>query len=260
MSSEIFKFIKNVPIGSLEKYFEGVFNDLIEEVKWDLDDKSVKKSLLNIAESVTGEKLAALISHAERINALTDELGQNILKHSVRDDELEEYYQLENEFDRALWMYLKDADRFLQVEDCWYTDTRRQGRMWEAFVGPVNLKISSDGDHLKSFKDKLMELFRAVGNIKIDVYERKRSEGEDEEVDVIQVMVYREDLPITQREFENNNLISKIVKPVKEVASLMSQRTGILKLLRKARSIEKLLQKFSLKLCFSHPLKATIFP
>lgn len=60
MSSEIFKFIKNVPIGSLEKYFEGVFNDLIEEVKWDLDDKSVKKSLLNIAESVTGEKLAAL--------------------------------------------------------------------------------------------------------------------------------------------------------------------------------------------------------
>ena len=239
MSSEISKFIKNIPVESLKIYFTSVHNVLAEEVDWASDIKSVKKSLLSKAEGVTGDMLAVFMSDSERVNALTDELGQNILKHFVRDDELDEYYQLENEFDRVLWMYLKDAGRFLQAEDCWYTDTKRQGRMWEAFVGPEDLKISNDEDHLASFKNKLMERFRAVGNIKVDVYERTRSENEGVEVEVIQIMVYREDLPSTQLAFENENLISKIVRPVKEVALTYEPKNGHIEIIAEGKEHRK---------------------
>jgi len=80
MSSETSKLIKNTPAKSLRKYFEGFHSDLVETVKLDSDEKSVKKSLLDIAEGVAGEKFALLNSDLERINALTDELGQSIIK------------------------------------------------------------------------------------------------------------------------------------------------------------------------------------
>ena len=65
MSSEISRFIKNTPTKSLKKYFKGVHSVLVEEVKWDSGEKSIKKSLLDIGERVTGEKLALLNSRSE---------------------------------------------------------------------------------------------------------------------------------------------------------------------------------------------------
>jgi len=260
MSSEISKFIKNIPIESLKKYFDSVHNDLVEEVDWGSDDKSVRKSLLSLSEGVTGEKLALLTSDAERVNALTDELGQSILKHFVRDDELKKYYQLKNEFDRVLWMYLKDTDRFLQVEDCWFTDTRRQGRMWEAFVGPEGLKISEDGDNLSSFKNKLMELFRAVGQIKVNVYERTRSEGENNEIEIIQIMVYREDLAITQLAFENEDLVSKIVRPVQEVALTYEPKRGYIEIIAEGKESRKAITKIFSETLLQSPVEGENIP
>ena len=54
-----------------------------------------------------------------------------------------DYYQLANEHDRVLWMFLKDNSRFTEVEDCWYVDTKRQGQMWEAFIGPGKFQIEA---------------------------------------------------------------------------------------------------------------------
>jgi len=243
MSSEISKFIKNVPVGSLKPYFDGVHNALAEDVDWDSDDKSIRKSLLTISQGATGEKLALLRSDTERINALTDELGQSILKNFVMDGELKEYYQLKNESDRVLWMFLKDNNRFLQVEDCWYTDTRRQGRMWEAFMGPEDLDVSTDSEDLSSFKNKLMDLFRAMGHIKVDVYERTRPEREGNEVGIIQIMVYREDLPSTRLAFEREKLVSKIVRPVKEVALTYEPKKGDIEIIAEGQEHRKAIVK-----------------
>jgi hypothetical protein len=170
-------------------------------------------------------------------------LGQSILKNFVKDEELKKYNQLKNESDRVLWMFLNDNNRFLQVEDCWYTDTRRQGRMWEAFMGPEELDVSTDTGDLLSFKNKLMDLFRAVGHIKVDVYERTRSDGEDNEVEIIQIMVYREDLPSTQLAFEREKLVSKIVRPVKEVALTYEPKKGDIEIIAEGQEHRKAIVK-----------------
>lgn len=190
MSSAVSRLIKNLPLASLEAYFRTVHSKAVEDLDWEEDASSIKKALLEITENIDGETLALLTSDAERMDSLTDELGQNILNHFVADNELEQYFALENEYDRVLWLFLKDTVRFSQVEDSWYTDTKRQGRMWEAFVGPEKASISADIQHVEEFKAKLMELFRAVGNIKVDVYERARTDGEENEVEIIQIMVY----------------------------------------------------------------------
>lgn len=260
MNSEISKFIKNVPIESLKTYFDGVHNDLVEEVDWDSDDKSIRKSLLSISEGASGERLALLTSDVKRVNALTDELGQNILKHSVKLEELSEYYELKNEYDRVVWMFLKDPERFLQVEDYWYTDTSRQGRMWDAFLGPKNLEIKNNEDQQSSFKNKLKELFRAAGNFEVEVYERTRSDSVNNEAKIIQIMVYREDLPITQRAFENENLVSKIVRPVKEVALTYEPKNGHIEIVAEGNENRKTIVKIFSETLLQSPIKGDKIP
>jgi len=243
MNSAISRVIKNLPVASLEAYFTAVHSTAVEDLDWKEEASVVKKELFGVTENINGEILALLTSDAARIDSLTDELGQNILKHFVRDNELEEYFALENEYDRVLWLFLKDSGRFLQVEDSWYTDTKRQGRMWEAFVGPEKASISTDTQHLEEFKAKLMELFRAVGNIKVDVYDRMRTDGEENEVEIIQIMVYREDLPATQLAFENNDLVSKIVRPVKEVALTYEPESGYIEIVAEGKEHRKAITK-----------------
>ncbi len=260
MNSEISRLIKNTPVISLKKYFEAVHNDLIDEVDWEGDEKSIRKSLISITDSVAGEKLALLKSDSERVNALTDELGQSILKHSVNDDELEEYYQLENEHDRVLWLFLKDSQRFRQVEDCWYTDTGRNGRMWDAFIGPKEIEVSKNETDILAFKNKIMELFRTVGKIQVDIYERVRSESDDNQIELIQVMVYREDLPSTQLAFEEENLVSKIVRTVKEVALTYEPESGHIEVVVDGKENRKAIPKIFSEILLKSPIEGEKIP
>ncbi len=260
MNSEISRLIKNTPVASLKRYFESVHYDLVEKFNWKSDEKSISKSLLDITKTITDQKLALLKSDAERITALTDELGQSILKHSIFDDEIEEYYQLENEYDRVLWLFLKDPNRFKQVEDCWYTDAGRNGRMWDAFIGPKEIEVSQDESDILAFKNKILELFRADGKIQIDIYERTRAESEDNQIELIQVMVYREDLPSTQLAFEEESLISKIVRPVKEVALTYEPESGYIEIVAEGKEHRKTITKLFSENLLQSPIDGKKIP
>ncbi|MEW8284839.1 MAG: hypothetical protein AB2697_02535 [Candidatus Thiodiazotropha endolucinida] len=228
MSAELKRLIKNLPKDSLEAYFTKFHADVVDDFDWSVEEKTVKKSLKEICFELIGDPFALMNARAERIDTLTDELGQSMLFHSVDDEEVEEYSKLENEYDRAAWLFLKDDDRFSQVEDSYYVDTRRHGRMYDGFIGPKNVSVQFDGDPLKVFKAKVLELYRAAGNIKVEHYKRMRPEGEDQEIEVIQIMVYREDLPIMVRTFEEKELVTRTFKPVKEFALTYEPKEGVI--------------------------------
>ena len=69
MSSEISKFIKNVPVESLKTYFYDVHSDLAVDVDWDSDYKSIRNSLLAISEKITGEKLVPFQFNSDRLTS-----------------------------------------------------------------------------------------------------------------------------------------------------------------------------------------------
>lgn len=259
MSSEIIKFIKNVPAPSLRNYFESVHSDLTKDVKWDSDEKTIKKSLIEISEQLTGENLALLNSDAERINALTDELGQSIIKQFVEKEEISEYFKLTNEYDRVLWLFMKDSKRFLQVEHYWYADTRRQSRMWDGFVGPAGIKIRRDKEHILSFKNKLMDFFRAEGNIKVEIYERTRS-NHDDEVEILQIMVYREDLPNTLLTFKNEDLVSTTIRPVRQIAISYEPENGYIEVIAEGKENRESIVKYFSETLLESPISGDRIP
>lgn len=260
MSSEITKFLKKTPVNSLQKYFESVHQEQVADIDWDEEEKSLRKALVSLADDLSGETLAILKSDAERVDSLTDELGQNILKHSVTDDELEEYFSLENEHDRVLWLFLKDSIRFRQAEDSWYTDTRRKGRMWDAFIGPKGVSVSDSPEDIATFKQKIMELFRTAGKIQVDIYQRARTDSEDTQIELIQIMVYREDLPSTQLAFDEDTLISTIVRQVKEVALTYEPDTGQIEVVVDGTESRKAIPKIFSEVLLGTPIDGQKIP
>lgn len=260
MATAITRLIKNLPKESLETFFSGVHSEIADSIDWDADQRTVRKSLLEAASIAVGVPLAKLRSDAERIDALTDELGQSILKHSLQDNELSDYYELVNEHDRALWLFLTDQERFRLVEDLWYVDTNRQSRMWDGFLGPQDCLLDTSEKQLSTFKEKLLALFRAAGKIKVDVYDRTHVDGEDEEITVTQIMVYREGLPSTQLAFKDNNLVRRVFRPVKEVALTYEPISGHIEVVAEGKEQRKEIAKIFSEALLEKPINGQGIP
>jgi hypothetical protein len=226
MSSDISRFIRQIPAASLRRYFEAVHEGLTEGVEWDESERTVKRQLLDLAEGLVGQSLARLTSDAERVNALADGVGQSILSHLIQKTERETYFALANEFDRSLWIYLTDIVRFQRAEEHRYIDVRRDGRLWDAFIGTKDASVSNDPEHFEQFKAQLLDRYRSAGQVYVEIHKRTRLGSDDCEVELFQIMVYREDLPSTQKAFEDQRIVSKIVRPVIEMALTYEPKCG----------------------------------
>jgi hypothetical protein len=93
---------------------------------------------------------AQVVSDAERITAMVDEAGQTALYSVAQDRDWLD--GLHNAYDRALWMLLKDPIRFWHAEEVRFTDEHRRGRMWDGFIGPLNLAVHRDTENVDAFK------------------------------------------------------------------------------------------------------------
>jgi hypothetical protein len=260
MSAELKRLIKNLPKKSLEAYFAKFHADLVDDFDWSEDEKAVKKSLKEICLALIGEPFALMNARAERIDALTGELGQSMLFREIKDSEIEEYSSLENAYDRATWLFLKNDSRFTFVEDSYYVDVRRNTRMYDGFVGPKNIDVLFEDTALAAFKTRILELFRVSGNIKVEHYKRTRPDSEDCEIEIIQIMVYREDLPSVMREFEGETLVDRLYKPVKDFALTYDPDDGAIEVVAEgSKEREKVALIFSETLLKS-PIKGEKIP
>ena len=75
MTSNILKFIKNTPCASLKGFLNN-HRSFDLKINWDNPDKDIVKTLLREIEEISDDELVEVVLDAERINALTDELGQ----------------------------------------------------------------------------------------------------------------------------------------------------------------------------------------
>src|SRR5512134_3439744 len=133
----ITKFLRNTPAARLRELFARLAIAVPDE-QW--QEKSLVTDLIRVVEALPDGDRDRLLTVAERIMHMADEAGQTPLYGVAVDPEALD--RLPNGYDRALWMFLEDAQRFQHAEDVRYTDERRRGRMWDGFAGVAGLCLS----------------------------------------------------------------------------------------------------------------------
>lgn len=235
MTANIAKFFRSTPCDSLKAYFVSHPSSIAEAVNWNEPSKNIVQPLLKAADELSDEELGRLRVDAERINEMTDEIGQNALLSAISDKDNETYQSCENAHDRALFVFLRDPEAFRRAEEIRYSDHYRKGRMWDGFQGPKNIPVSRDPLAIEAFKQKIAELFRTDRKIKVEIFDRNKPYAEDEDLQLVQVMVYREGLPESYTALEEDDLVSKIIRPVVEMALTYEPISGQIEIIAENR-------------------------
>ena len=249
MATAIVQFIRKTPRASLKAYFDENPHPVSAVVNWDDEKSDPVKPLLKAVDEMTDADLAMLKIDAERIHEMTDEIGQRALLSVVSNDDIDTYLNLESAHDRALFVFLRTPQAFRHAEDIRYADEYRKGRMWDGFLGPVDIPVSRDKAHIEDFEAKVTDYFHTGGKLKVEIFNRTRSDLEYDAVDLVQIMIYREGLPDSYLAFENNDLVTKVRRPVNEMVITYEPKTGAIEVIADGKECrEELVKLFSASL------------
>ena len=254
MAAAIVEFIRKIPRASLKVYFEEKPHSVAEVVNWDDEQADPVKPLLKAVNEMTDAELAMLRIDAERIHEMTDEIGQRAIFSVVSDDDIDTYLALESNHDRALFVFLRTPNAFRHAEDIRYADEYRKGRMWDGFLGPTDLPVSRDQQHVADFEKKVTDYFRTGGSLKVEIFNRTRSDLEYDAMDLVQVMIYREGLPDSYLAFENSDLVTKVRRPVNEMVLTYEATTGSIEVIADGKECREELAKLFSATLLQSPL------
>jgi hypothetical protein len=243
LSKNANKFIRNLSVNSLQGYFKRYHTKLSQVFKVGGSDKIKKRDLKNLIDSLDLEDYSALNENAERICEMTDEIGQSALLSVIKKINIEEYKDLKNEYERALYVFLINQDAFRKAEEIRYADHYRKSRMWDGFLGPKEMDVCRNSRELQSLRQKISEHFPITGQVKIEIFDRKKIGTENQKLNLVQLMVYREGLTKSHLAFENDDLISKSYRPIYEISLTYEPTTGYIEVIADTRELREMLAK-----------------
>ena len=76
MSAAVHRFIRFVPVQNLQDSFVAFAPQIAANTDWKQDDKKLRRSLIKSVESATDKELATILANIERIDEMSDEIGQ----------------------------------------------------------------------------------------------------------------------------------------------------------------------------------------
>ena len=239
MTANIAKFFRHSPAGSLEKYFKDYPSQASEAVDWENPPASVSKPLIVAVDDLNEDDLAILNSNAERINEMTDEIGQDALLAVIPSEDRADFAKLANGHDRALYVFLRTPDAFKRAEDIRYSDAYRKSRMWAGYLGPKEADVSNNPLNKQLFADKVSSFSQDSGKVKVETFTRTKPYGDGQTLKLIQVMIYREDLPESYNVFDNEDVVARTLKPVSEIVLSYEPQSGQIEVISKDISIRE---------------------
>lgn len=241
--ASVMSFIRNTPVAALRAYFDHRGISLPPAVNWEAPEPEVVGPLLRAVDEMDDAARMRVVNDAERVSSMADEVGHVALYSIARDAEFLD--GLRNGHDRALWTFINDPEGFRHAEEVRFTDERRRGRMWDGFIGPINLPLQRDAKHVDAFKNAIRQRFHS-NNVHVDVFDRIRPGSEGADYALIQATVYREGLPDDFLEFIEGRLDRRARRPVYEAALTYEPGTGVIEVVASDReSREDLVRLFA---------------
>lgn len=162
-----------------------------------LGKQLIRKSFAEAMTFLSFSRRRELDEWAERINLLADTAGREAVE-SVRlgdlsDEQREAYGQLNNQYDRSLWLSAYAEDIFRETIDARDANVLRQSTLcYSGFEGPARLALKEDKASLSFFHHKVAEWLACPReDIAIEVFKRFSPDSEtDEDVALYQVSIH----------------------------------------------------------------------
>jgi len=194
------------------------------------------KPLLKAIDELSDNDKAIHFDNAERVDEMTDEIGQNALLSVVSDEDRDAYENLEGAHARALFIFLRDNKAFSRAENIRKSDAYRKGQMWNGFIGPKDVEVSNNVEDIRAFKQKIVEHFRITGNVKVEVFARDKIHDDGNDLRITHIMVYHEDMPTSYNKFEDSDtIVPMIIRPVVEMTLTYEPESGSIEVIAKGR-------------------------
>lgn len=228
MQSKIKKFIRNTPEEDLKPLLDQYGLDLPADFKWQRDSKKYGSHLFNSIWNIDGDYKAALFDIIERIHEMVDELGQAALQTQAAIGNNDNFLSLKSDHARCLWAIQNHPFEFQKAEFCASSDYKRKSREWSSFVAPKEREIHTSKEQIGEFKHLVLEQFNISKEIKVDIFDRRKTDHHGKEIAVFQLVAYHDGLHKSVQTFEKGDVVTKFISSVNEFSISYEPHSGII--------------------------------
>lgn len=222
--SPLSALLRKTPGDALRAYFDRPGVGLPVQFDWSVPEAALPGPLFTAIEEMSRVQRDRVLNDAERVDALSSDVGQVALYSVAEDPTLLD--GLANPHARSLWMFLNAQERFRHAEEVRYSENHRRGRMWAGYVTEAGRVVMRDSAARQAFVAAIKE-FSGAAHAEVDIFDRVRTTYDGDECDLVQVTVYREGRPDDLLRFDDQGaLVRQAYRPVFEAAVTYEPATG----------------------------------
>lgn len=232
MQTKIKKFIRNTPAEDLKSFFNpNDLNpyelDLPEDFKWQNNGKKYQTSLFNSIWNISDDHKANIFDIIERIHGMVDELGQAALQARTVIGNNDNFLSLKSENSRCLWALQNHPQEFEKAEYCASLDYKRKSREWSSYIAPRAREIHNNQENIEEFKQLVLEHFNISKKIKVELFNRTKTDHHEKEIIIFQLIAYHDGLHKAVQTFEKEEVVTKFFPAVNEFSISYEPHTGV---------------------------------
>lgn len=234
------RLLRKAPGAVLKQYFEQRSIEFPEPVDWHNAGRILIEVVRKVIDSLPDTDNARIRIDAERVDRMASEIGQTALMGVATAEQRVALCNLGTRHGRALWLLVDDPERFRRADDASFFENARRGRTWDGFVAPKGLQVDRRSACLDTFAEEIRRLFEEGRKVKVELFDRSRTDLEGNIKELVQVTVYREGLLDSVDAFEGDEPGPLVYNPAHELAMTYEPASGVIEVIapRKAQRAE----------------------
>jgi hypothetical protein len=240
MSFSLPRFLRRAQPSDMQRYFAARDIPFSEQVDWTAKPVGLLVSMKAAIESLPERDRERVFEDFERVEQLSDEIGQRALQSLVEQDEvlLRQLHSCHGSEARGLFVLLTDEEAFDHALATAYAERMRHGRGWSGYCLPAPLAPSNSPSDIARLEADLSTIFREFDGTgrKLTVYwfEHRTCDLKGAALgQIIHYSVYVEGLPECSMEFDREEPKRRTRRPVIEAATCCDPVSGMLDVVSK---------------------------
>lgn len=256
----VMRLLRNTPGSELQAYFAQRPVEFPEPVDWTGSNGALVKPVLKAIDALSEIERERIRLDFERADRMTSDVGQTALMDIASPEQRDILRDIATRHARALWLLRNDEKRFRWAEEASFFENSRRGRLWDGFVAPAGLEVGREAAHLQALAAEVQEFFREGQKIKIEVFDRSRTDLDGEVKELVQVTIYREGLPDSVSVFQGDDLEPLVYRPVYELAFAYEPASGVIEVVAQKKARRTELARMFAKTLLGHAIEGQRIP